>query len=135
MDKMTLQQYRAIKKEIAALEDKIYSIRLKPPFGTDIVKGSDTEFPYCEKSFTVSGVDRRKLDRLTRVYEKRRDALLEETLKVEEWLDGIEDSSIRQIVQYRYLDGFSWRKTAMKVYGKPCEDAPRRAVERFLSNN
>ncbi len=135
MTRNQLEQYRANLMEIALLENKIRNCCDNPPIGTDIVTGSDDEWPYCERNFTITGIDNIKLDRLIGIYHRRIDRLMIQKIEVEQWLDTIDDSIIRQIVQLRYIDGFSWRQTAMIIYKKPCEDAPRKAIERFFEDN
>lgn len=135
MTKEQLEQYRAIQREISALEDEIDNLHRDPPFGTDIVTGSDDRFPYCKRNYKITGIDHDKLDKLIGIYRRRIDRLTAQKIEVEQWLDTVEDSIIRQIVQLRYMDGFSWGQTASKVYKKPCENIPRMALNRFLEKN
>lgn len=132
MTKQELSQYRAIKREISYLEAQIKALSKNPPLAVDMVKGSDDEWPYCERSFTITGVDKDKMDELLSLYEVRLTKLTETRIQIEHWIADIDDSVVRQIVQLRYVDGRSWSKTAVRLYGSPCVDAPRKALDRYL---
>lgn len=38
----------------------------------------------------------------------RYDKLLDMQIKIEEWIDTIKESDIRQIIEHRYIDNMSW---------------------------
>ena len=40
---------------------------------------------------------------------------LEEYLKIESYIESVEDSEIRQIMRYRYLDLLSWERIGEKM--------------------
>ena len=58
--------------------------------------------------------------------------LLELTNQAEEYINSIEDSRMRRIVQYRILDGLSWYEVADRMGGKATSDSCRMYFERFL---
>ena len=51
---------------------------------------------------------------------------------IEAFISGAENSYIRLILRYRYLDGDSWEKVAAKMGGGNTADGCRMAVERYL---
>ena len=62
----------------------------------------------------------------------RATALQKEISEFETFIGGIQRNDIRQIFQYRYMQGLSWKVVSKKVYGYLCESRPRRAAERYL---
>lgn len=48
------------------------------------------------------------------------------------YITTVEDSYIRQILTFRYVDGFSWVQVAMHIGGGNTEDSVRMAHKRFL---
>lgn len=58
--------------------------------------------------------------------------LLELTNSVEEYINSIEDSRIRRIIQFRFIDNMSWKEVAARIGGNNTEDGVRMAFNRFL---
>lgn len=52
--------------------------------------------------------------------------------EINEFIDGIEDSLLRQIFYYRYEKCMSWRKVAFMVGGSNTEDGVRMLAHRYL---
>lgn len=71
---------------------------------------------------------------------RRRKAAMEETQQrllgmlneVEAFVDGIEDSRLRRIFRYRYVDNMSWLQVAIQMGGKHTADSCRNAHDRYL---
>lgn len=58
--------------------------------------------------------------------------LLELTNSVEEYINSIDDSRMRRIIQYRILDNLPWCDVAEKIGGKSTGESCRKYFERFL---
>lgn len=58
--------------------------------------------------------------------------LLELLNQVEEYVEAIEDSRIRRIMRYRYIDQLSWVQVAHRMGGRHTADSCRMAHDRFL---
>jgi hypothetical protein len=58
--------------------------------------------------------------------------LLQMVSDIEEFLNGIEDSFIRRIINLRVIEQLSWNKVADKMGGYNTEDSVRMTFERFL---
>ena len=52
--------------------------------------------------------------------------------EINEFIDGIEDSLLRQIMYYRYEKCMSWRKVAFMVGGSNTEHGVRMLAHRYL---
>ena len=60
---------------------------------------------------------------------------LELTNEVEEYIGQIEDSRIRRMITYRFLDDLTWVQVAYRMGGKHTADSCRVAIDRFLEKN
>ena len=137
MTKQQLEQYSDTKREIIRLENKLKALTNNPlSVISDCVNGSSTEFPYLTQHITVHGTDAEQLKRarsIRRLLKKRLNTLFAEVYAIEDFISSIPDSRARQIIDYKYLQGKSWKQTASHVYGWPCEDRARKHLEKFLS--
>ena len=128
MTKKRLEQYSSIKAEVAELKAKIKA-REKSQL-TDTVTGSSPEYPFTKHTVTIKGVDYGD-DLLTKRLEEKMFLLDEECAYIEKWLDTVEDSLIRRIVRWKYIEGKTWQQVAFRI-GKHDEQYPRKKIDRFL---
>ena len=102
-----LRQYNFLKKEIKDIEDRIKDINNYTGINYDRIGckgGGSVSDP------TMTTTDRKlRLEHMLQCRLKRAQALL---LEIEDYIDTIEDSYIRQAITYHYLQGNSWRYTA-----------------------
>ena len=107
-----LKDIAKIRREIKGLELMIHSNR--KTMATDVVSGSSDEFPYSARHFRIEGVDQSKESALQAKLRQKKKKLERELLKVEKYLNQIEDPEIRQIVRLRDELGMSWNDVAAK---------------------
>lgn len=131
MTKNELVEYCDLKKEITDLEDRIDKIRKMSEMVSDTVQNG-----YKHRA-VIRGIDlkrKRKLhmyeDKLQDFYDK----LFEEQNRIEDYIETIPQSNVRQIFRYRYIDGFSWIQIQVLMKYKH-EDTARRKHDRFLEKN
>lgn len=109
-----LCQYKALKLEIKMLEDKLQAMAREVV--KDTVKGSSREYPYIEQHRTIEGTahDQVRARRERRLLAQKRQAekLLQE---IEEYIAGIDDSEMRQIIAMKHIDCKSWTSIGMKM--------------------
>ena len=65
--------------------------------------------------------------------ERRRWRCMEMLGALYAFIDDIDDSKMRQIMSYRYIDGETWQRIAFLI-GESDEQYPRRLHNRFLQN-
>ena len=128
MTKRRLEQYSSIKAEIKKLEDEIKERENRRL--TDTVTGSSPEYPFTKHTVTIKGVDYGD-DFLTQRLEEKIFLLDEECAYIEKWLDTVEDSLIRRIVRWKYIEGKTWQQVAFRI-GKHDEQYPRKKIDKFL---
>ena len=122
-----LNQYRAICAEISDIRQQ-----LENSYAGDTVQ-SGSKHPYSVHSVRIEGY---KPDRHTTVLLSRLNVLEHSRAEIEAFVDNINDSEIRQIVQLRYIRGKkkrSWQYIAMKL-GYCAEHTPKRKLKKFLSD-
>jgi len=131
--KELLKQYNDLQEEIKDLKkkiDKLSDFKIE----RDKVTGSDSEFPYIKRSFTIEGYNIQNLDRLNELKELLIDRKIkceELKLQIEKFISNIPDSRTRRIFQYRYIDGLTWLQIAMRM-NKVHESYPRKIHDRYL---
>jgi hypothetical protein len=130
MTRKELQEIANLRKEIALLEQQVEDAEytVKARHTADVVKGSDSEFPYLEKKFHVGGVswDRHKKDveKLKKHLQARIDELTEKVTQALEYIASIDDSRTRMILHCRYISGLTWEQTEVET-GIPAPTAKR----------
>lgn len=120
MTKEKLKRYRRLLSELELLKRQLE--KLEPEFISDSVSGSDSEFPYTNHKMHVEGYDlnsyKRKVSRLNKRIINKMNELVEEKDSLIEFIYNLEDSEVRQIFIYKYLDGLTWKEIAAKMnYG------------------
>lgn len=142
--KEALDQYTAVKKEreyiadkVATLERQIDRMEQNGYRVKDTVRGGEGNMHhYVIEGFPYSDYSRRKT--LLRVRRQqlidRDEQLAELETQVEHFLSELADSRLRQMIEYRYIEGMSWVQVADKMGGNNTADGCRMAVERFLRN-
>jgi len=132
MNKNQLRQLRHLKSEIRLLKQQIDN--LESEIVTDRVRGSDVEHPYIEKTYIIRGLayDRRKIKRLKEKLQRRVDDLIDLVVEINEYIETIDDSLIRQIITLRYVNGLTWDQVAAHIGGGNTADSLRKMHDRFL---
>lgn len=127
--KELLKQYNDLQEEIKDLKkgiDKLSDFKIE----RDKVTGSDSEFPYIKRSFTIEGYNIQDIDRLNELKDllvDRKNKCEEMKLEIEKFISSIPDSKTRRVFQYRYIDGLSWQAIAYRI-GKHDESYPRKVI-------
>lgn len=138
MTKRELEQLNNLRKEMAELDAAIMRIRQqKTETVTDKVKASGKEFPYIDGFKKISGFNTAAEQRHKELLRKKETLLAdrkkkaEETeLKIMEYINSVPDSRTRRIMQYRYIDGYTWDKIAKSMH---CDRTyPEKLVSKYL---
>ncbi len=134
MNKDQLRQLRHLKREIELLQDQIAN--LESEIVTDKVKGSDPEHPYTEKSFYITGFAHeehgRKMKRLKERLQRRLDDLMDLVVEINEFVEEIDDSLLRQVIILRHVNGLTWEQVAAEVGSGTTWNSLRMMHDRFL---
>lgn len=111
MTKEELSKLKKIKAEIEQIKIELNNVELE--IVTDSVTGSSKEFPYTAHQIKITGIDYdsyyRKVHRIQNRLSRKLDELMDEKDKAIEYIHSLEDSELRQILTYIYVNGFkSW---------------------------
>ena len=109
MDKKTLNQYRALAKEIPKIKSDITKLEKRldevPTVSGKVMKSSD-EFPYIQGHVTVEMEEPKlatEIKNQIRLKELRLDKAERDKTSIEQFIAGIEDSTDRMIFELLYL--------------------------------
>jgi len=126
-----LKQYKDLCREIKELENYIEKLE-KNRNVSDIVAGSNNEFPYQIMNFKIEGLAH--TDKLRKVLFERKVKCEQLKIKIEEFISDIPDSITRQVFQYRYIDGLIWQVIAYRI-GRHDESYPRKMIhDKYLDS-
>lgn len=131
--KKLLTQYTDLQAEIKDLEkriDKLSNFKVEH----DIVTGSNSEFPYQPRSFTIEGYNIQDIDRLNIVKTllvDRKEKCEDMKIEIEKFISTIPDSRTRRVFQYRYIDGLTWQQVSRRIGGYE-ESYARKIHDRYL---
>ncbi len=119
-----LNQYQSICREITEL-----NVMMKDKTVRSIVNGSDSAFPYLQHKIEVSGIEDTNVGEtmLARIQK-----LEERKSYIESFVEGIEDSLTRRIFRFRFINGFSWVRTALKIGGDNTAASVKMICYRYL---
>lgn len=140
IDREYLEQYSDLRKEIvevrrriADVEAQLYEIEHTPV--KDKVYGGEGGIQgFVIEGISHKGYSRKKTELLNKIMKLRR---LEEKIEpmiedVDDFILNINDSMIRRIVTFRFVDGLSWQDVAQKIGGGNTEGSVKMAFRRFF---
>ncbi len=131
------QEIKYLSKEIDKLKNE--KVKLEARKKHDMVRGSEKNYPYIERSIHIEGLTNidemtlnRKLNDSLRKLESRYENLLQVTNETLDFIESIDDSHMRMIITYRIIENYSWSKVADSIGGGNTEDGVRKAFTRFM---
>lgn len=106
-----IEQYIDLKREISMLTDQIYDAKNTGDYAVDMVRGSAKEVPYAMHNITIKGYTSQHVPRLI----KRKALLEQQCAAVEHFVENIEDSIMRQLFTWRFIEGKGIAETSRLV--------------------
>lgn len=128
MNKKQLKQLRFLYQEINMIQEKINSLQIE----SAAVSASDREWPYCKHTEIITGLPSLEDQRKRRKLEQRKAKCRQQVEQIEAYIYHVEDSLIRQLLIYRYVEGLRWNDIAAKMGGGYSADYLRIMLDRFL---
>ena len=111
MTKGELSRYYYLKKEIKQIEERIKEID-DTFLSANRINGMRYEKrlsnPQEQRMILIEKYDKR--------LEEKKDEALKELMKIENFIDSINDPEIRMIFRYRYIELMEWNKIVMLVH-------------------
>lgn len=139
--KKYLEQYVDMTCELPELERKISAIERKIDKieKEGVVKDTVTGGNGGTQHFVIEGFptpeyrkQRTRLFRKKMEYENLQRKIENCVDEIETFLCGIDNSRIRRIINYKYIDGLSWYDVADKIGRTATSESVRKELERFL---
>lgn len=139
MDKKILEDYIDAFEFIKETEAEIKKLEMKKRFVQDKVRGSNPDWPYEERSFSLGGsvetaADAFTLAREKRILEEQRKVASDLKLGVEEWMKEI-PFRMQRIIRYKFFNRLSWEEVAMLMGRKCTAGSVRMEYQRFMEEN
>ena len=132
-----LEQYRLLQKEVKRLAERLERLYNKPShMVSDSVRASSHQLPYQQRITVITGLGGKHKTteaKLQRQLAARQQRIADTILAIEDFVDTITQSEIRQIIDYRFIQGLSWQDTSNHVYGHACDATARMAIKRFFA--
>lgn len=112
MTKEELSKLKKIKQEIEQIKKELDDAKYDCDFVADSVKGSSRYFPYNERIIGIQGIGycEQKAERIQRRLNRKLEELMDKKDEINEFIYTLEDSDIRQILTYRYINGLKWEQ-------------------------
>ena len=124
MDEKALSKYYYLKKEIEDLENRIITFGV----GISSVRYKELNVDSTPQFNSIQ----EKSAELKELWVQKRIEALEEYIKIESFIDKVDDAEIRILLRYRYLDLLNWEEIGSKVYMD--RTSVSKKVRRFLNN-
>jgi DNA-directed RNA polymerase specialized sigma subunit len=117
MTKEELSRLRNMQKEIELIKKELNTITEE--YVTDKVTGSMVEHPYIFTSFKICGYDSEgyssKVRRLEKRLKRKLDELVDERQRIEEYIESIDNATIRMILRLRHINGLKWEQIGREL--------------------
>ena len=120
MTKDLLEQYPDICRELEDVERKLHQ-----PV-SDTVSGSGSEFPFTQHTVSIRGIQPELLTVKARLQAQKEE--------IEVFIQGLPNSRLRRIVDYRVIQGMSWEQVAAKIGHRVSVYAVKRHYYKLFEN-
>lgn len=128
MNKKTLNQYTDLVKEAQKLEKRIERLRKQSSQVSDVVQNGYKRHAVI---FGYDVVRDSKLKELEFLLMDRKAKIIIQQTEIENYINNIEESDIRQIFEHRYIDNMNWIQIQVAM-GYEHEDTARKKHDRYL---
>lgn len=141
MDKKMLDNYLSMVQEKEELDVKVRSLQrqvdkmIDEGSVKDAVKGGEGGIQtFHIEGMPVGEISRKKSLLYMRIMSLQGlcNEIEQQTAEIEQFMSTIEDSKIRRIINYRFLENKTWNEIADVIGGT--EDSVRKKFERFFEN-
>lgn len=136
MDKKVLSDYIDACEFIKDTEAEIKKLEKRRWVVQDKVRGSNPEFPYEERSFSLHGTtetlaEAGRLARERQILDAQKAEAEELKLQVEEWMQEI-PFRMQRIIRYKFFRELTWEEVATLMKCKGGGETIRKEVQRFM---
>ena len=131
-----VQEKEEIQHRIRKIEEKIERINQEGNVKDAVKGGAGGLQTYHIEGFPVADEQESLylLSKNKRLLRQRESEIEEKVIKVEEYLNTLDDSRMRRLITKRYIEGKKWHQVAYEMGPKYTEDSCKKQMERFLRN-
>lgn len=137
-----VQEAKDIREKIWKTEDEMERIASGKNGVVDVVHSTTKDIRYAPCLVTIRGADsvgyyqkKAKLKEYKAQLERLEQHVLEQLTIAQQYIEGIENSRMRRIMMYRYVDGLKWFQVAQRIGGRCSAESIRKEHDRFLDGN
>lgn len=139
MDKKILNDYIDACAVIRETEAEIRKLEKKRKLVQDKVTGSNPEWPYEPRSFSLGGTvetvaDANRLNFERHILEMQKEDAEKIKKQVEEWMLTV-PIRMQRIIRYKIFEEKTWDQVAVKIGRKATKDSVRMEFERFMEDS
>lgn len=134
-----VQEAKELRERIQKTEDDIERIVSGKSGVVDVVQSSTNDIRYAPCLVTIRGADsegyyrkKQKLKEYKAKLERMEQDVLEQLTIAQDYIEHVENSRMRRILTYRYIDNLKWFQVAQRMGGKCSWDSIRKEHDRFL---
>lgn len=127
MTNKELSQLYYLNREIEAEQKRILSLREAATATNAKISGLPHVSGIADKTSIAA-----EIADAVRAMEYKQKLAVVEYNRLTRFIAGVEDSLVRQILRFRYIDGLSWAAVAIRIGGNNTGDGCRMLVKRFL---
>lgn len=131
---MTLQemsQLYYLNREIEMDKRRLQELEAKALPGAQALTG----MPHGTDVVDIVGDCAAEIADLRGIIEAKHQQCLYERSRLERYIAGVDDSFLRQVMTYRFVNGLPWQQVAACIGGGNTGDGCRKAVKRYLERN
>lgn len=136
MEKITikdkLKEYNDLVLEISNLKSKIKKLEGKDIL-IDSVQGSSKQFPYTKRNIIIENPQPKLIqqkEQYKQLLEKKVKRLIKKKIEIENFIDKLPTSRLRNIFDLKYIQGYSYKMIAYKLGGNATEESVRKEHDR-----
>lgn len=131
MNKQILIQHTDLIKEKEKIEKRIQRLEKQSDMISDVVQNG------YKRHAVIRGFDitrSKKLNELKNILVERDAMITIQQIEIENYINTIEQSDIRQILEHRYIDNMNWYQI-QTIMGYRHEDTARKKHNKFIEKN
>ena len=126
-----MSQLYYLNREIEHLQRQLEELECLAEGTTQVITG----MPHGSGTSDKVGRYAVRIADLRSMIDNRKARCWDELNRLNEYIDGVEDSLTRQILTLRYVNGLSWQQVADSVGGGISSDGVRKIQQRYLNSH
>ena len=131
MTNKELSQFYYLKKEIRSYQQKIKELESRSTYCSNLITG----LPNASNITDRVGKYAIQLANIKCLLNLEIKKCLRELDKLERYIEEVDDSLVRQIIMYRFIICYNWRKTAQIIGGNNKPESLRKKLYRYLKTH